>query len=212
MKKEKGTKRSLEFDERKDPCDGGNYLPDIFQSVEQYKALWAPLLIKEAKAQLLSEVVAAQASPSTSWVQGTNAVMGAIAKLELARDSSLHDSSANTSDSTVVLSIRASTGIGCQVCANDLLLFVHQSSTIERALQGKIFEALSNSTLGKLEEDRLGFVGHVLNQRKLVRASKKYWSQFAHMSEMFMIRIGSNATGKMRYKVFPTFVSVLLSY
>ncbi len=215
MKNEKGTKRSLEFDARKGPYEGGknegNSLPDTFQSVEQYKALWAPLLIKEAKAQLLSEVVAAQASPSTSWVQGTSVVMGAIAKLELARDSSLHDSSANASDPTVLLRIQSSTGSGCQVCANDLLLFVHQSSTIERALRGKIFEALSNSTLGKLEKGRLGFVGHVLNQRKLIRASKKYWSQFAHISEVFMVRIGSNVTGKMKYIDLPTFFCFLLS-
>lgn len=200
IKKESGTKRSLELGGKKDTGDGeknnGDSLPDAFESVAQYKALWAPLLIKEAKAQLLSEVVAAQASPSTSWIRGTKLALGAIAKLELSRDPSIDDSRTNSSDPTVVLRIRASTGIGCQVCANDLLLFVHQGSIVERALQGKAFEAISNNSVGNLQEGRLGFVGHTLKQRMLVRVSKKYWSQFAKLDEMIVIHIGSNITGE----------------
>ena len=138
----------------------------------------------------------------TSWFQGTNVVIGAFAKLELARDPSFNDSNANSLDPTVVLSIRSTPGTGCQVSTNDLLLFVHQSSTIERALRGEAFEVLSNKTVGKLDEGRLGFVGHVLNQRRLVRVSKKYWTQFAHLDEMFMIRIGSNITGKWKHDDF----------
>jgi hypothetical protein len=82
------------------------------------------------------------------------------------------------------------------VCANDLLLFVHQESIVERALQGKAFEALAYNAVGNLQEGRLGFVGHALKQRMLVRVSKKYWSQFAKLDEMFVIHIGSNVTGE----------------
>ncbi|KAL7529068.1 hypothetical protein ACHAXR_002781, partial [Thalassiosira sp. AJA248-18] len=205
-KKERGAKRSLD-DGKEDGKNGkSDSLPDVFESAAQYKALWAPLLISEAKAQILSEVVAAQSSSSAAWLQKAGFAMGVAARVEPSRTARDHLSSdgANSLEPTVVVHVRASAkgaGIGCAVAKNDLLLFVHQPSILERALRGKAFEAeVSNVTLQKLPQGRLGFVGHALNHRSrsvdglLARVSQKCWSQFASLNEMFVIRIGSNVT------------------
>lgn len=185
-------------------------LPTIFESVQHYKALWASLLIDEAKAQILSEVVSSQSSPSTSWIQGSKVAVGTSARLERSRTARDHSSSCgipNSSEPSVDVHITStqSAGIGRPVCTNDLLLFVRQLSTIELAVRGKAFEALDEG-LGsqELRKGRFGFVGHALNNRSrsldglLVRVSQKYWSQFESLNEIFIIPIGSNVTGKRR--------------
>ena len=211
-------------------------LPDAFDSVSQYKALWAPLLLNEAKAQIMSEVVAAQSSPSTSWMQRTQITMGAVVKLEIARTakdlSSSRDNISGTSNEakftafmepTVALVVKnKGAGIGCPVCTNDLLLFVRQPTTIELALRGKAFDALDAAAeksvgMRKLPQGRLGVIGHALNSRTrsidglLVRVSQKLWSQFSSLDEVFVIRIGSNVTGKRTYMlpIFAYFFSHL---
>ena len=220
---ESGAKRSIEgFNDDKNEKDDS--LPDVFESVEQYKALWAPLLINEAKAQLLSDVVASQSTPSKAWVQ-RDIAKGVIAKVELSRSARDHHLSssegANSSDQTVVVHIRAGAGIGHPIHKNDLLLFVHQSSTVKRALQGKVFEdpngEAGNETLHKHQQGRFGFVGHAINQRDrsvdglLVRVAKKYWSQFSALSEMFIIRIGSNVTAVREFNALSRLDSIPLS-
>lgn len=194
-------------------------LPDAFDSVAQYKALWSPLLINEAKAQLLSEVISAQSSPSTAWMNRTQMAIGVAAKVEVSRSAKDIPGGTSTTTSlepTVVVVLRPITrgaGIGSPVNTNDLLLFVHQSSTIELALKGTAFDAIdaaaANSFYGKrqMPQGRLGFVGHALNHRSrsvdglLARVSQKLWSQFASLGEMFVIRIGSNVTGKLNDNV-----------
>jgi len=213
-KKETVKKRPLEPVAKTVTADGKNSftdpLPDIFESVQQYKALWASLLIDEAKAQLLSEVVSSQSSPSTSWIQGNKVTVGTSARLELSRTARDHSSSCgipNSLEPSVDVHITSSQGAGNgrPVCTNDLLLFVRQLSTIEAATRGKAFEAL-DERLGsqELRKGRFGFVGHALNNRSrsldglLVRVSQKYWSQFESLNEVFIIPIGSNVTGKRR--------------
>ncbi|KAL9184986.1 hypothetical protein ACHAXT_002763 [Thalassiosira profunda] len=185
-------------------------LPDAFESVSEYKALWAPLLIQEAKAQLLSDVVAAQSSANTAWLRGTAITTGAVAKVELARSagapSSTGEDSSSCLEPTVVVHIRPpfkSASLGGAVAKNDLILFVHQTSTIEQALRGKAFAPNGESgtdTLSNILEGRLGFVGHALNHRSrsvdglLVRVSKKHWIQFSLLDELYVIRVGSNVT------------------
>ena len=213
-KKETSKKRPLEPVAMTVTEDGKNSsadpLPTIFESVQHYKALWASLLIDEAKAQILSEVVSSQSSPSTSWIQGSKVAVGTSARLERSRTARDHSSSCgipNSSEPSVDVHITStqSAGIGRPVCTNDLLLFVRQLSTIELAVRGKAFEALDEG-LGsqELRKGRFGFVGHALNNRSrsldglLVRVSQKYWSQFESLNEIFIIPIGSNVTGKRR--------------
>eukprot|EP00804_Cyclotella_cryptica_P009981 CCRYP_015418-RA/>CCRYP_015418-RA protein AED:0.07 eAED:0.07 QI:522/1/1/1/1/0.83/6/1172/1208 len=191
-------------------------LPDSFDCIAQYKALWAPLLIDEAKAQLLSEVVSAQSSPTTAWVNRTQLVVGIAAKVERSRsakDLSIESGSGSTTalvEPTVVLHVRSiirGGGLGCPVCPNDLLLFVREANIVELALRGKVFEDIDDCAtesgvlcLGKFSKGRLGFVGQALNHRSrsidglIVRASQETWSRFSSLDEMFVIRIGSNVT------------------
>jgi hypothetical protein len=209
-----GKKRSL--DEAINEDSSAKVLPDKFDSVAQYQALWAPLLIEEAKAQLLSEVVSAQSAPATAWMNRSRLVMGVAAKVELsrsARDLSFDDGNGSKKspiEPTVVLHVRPTTkgaGLGCPVSPNDLLLFVREASVLELGLRGMALkntdDASSSGILGagKMSDGRLGFIGHALNHRSrsvdglLVRASKTLWSHFSFLDELFVIRIGY-VTGK----------------
>jgi len=200
----KGKKRTL------DECNGANKtktsLPDKFESVTQYKALWAPLLIEEAKAQIMSEVVAAQSSQNTKWIQNAHIRMGSEVKAEVstsARSSSDYEGESAPMEPTVIVRLKRGASIGCQVFPNDLLLFSPTSSAVELALRGIAFDAGSDSSashLTQLTKGRFGFIGRALNHRSssvdglLVRVSQKLWAQFSSLNEMFVIKIGSNVT------------------
>ena len=125
--------------------------------------------------------------------------------VELSRTARDHSSS-NSFEPTVVIHMRPKikgAGIG-PVSPNDLLLFVHKPSTIERALRGEATSSCdaSSGPSKTLPYGRLGFVGHAINHRThsldglLARASQNWWRQFSSLGELFVIRIGSNVTGK----------------
>ncbi len=194
---QKGTKRTL--DESNDAKKAKASLPDTFESVTQYQALWAPLLIEEAKAQIMSEVVAAQSSPNMAWIRNAHLTMGSEVKAEVsvsARTSSDEGESVPM-EPTVIVRLKRGASIGCQVFPNDLLLFSPTASAVERALRGIAFDAGNDSSLTK---GRFGFIGRALNHRSssvdglLVRVSQKLWSQFSSLNELFVIKIGSNVT------------------
>jgi len=194
---QKGIKRTL--DESNDAKKTKASLPDTFESVTQYKALWAPLLIEEAKAQIMSEVVAAQSSPNTAWIQNAHVTKGSEVKAELstsARTSSDEGESAPM-EPTVIVRLKRGAGIGCQIFPNDLLLFSPTVSAVERALRGIAFDTGNDSSLTK---GRFGFIGRALNHRSssvdglLVRVSQKLWAQFSSLKELFVIKVGSNIT------------------
>jgi hypothetical protein len=199
---QKGTKRTL--DESYDANKTKASLPDTFESVTQYKALWAPLLIEEAKAQIMSEVVAAQSSPNSSWIQNTHLTVGAEVKAEVstsARASSDYEGESSPMEPTVIVRLKRGASIGCQVFPNDLLLFSPTSSSVELALRGIAFDAASDPSASHLlTKGRFGFVGRALNHRSgsvdglLVRVSQKLWAQFSSLNELFVIKIGSNIT------------------
>ncbi|KAL7464961.1 hypothetical protein ACHAXS_005292 [Conticribra weissflogii] len=207
-------------------------LPDAFDSVSQYKALWAPLLINEAKAQIMSDVVAAQSSPTTAWIQRTQLAFGASVKLETARSvkelppsdilgSNLSSTNSTSSmEPTVALQVRPiirGAGIGSPVCTHDLLLFARQPTTIELALRGKAFNALDAGSVGVVKLGRMGFIGHALNSRNrsidglIVRVSKKCWDQFSSLDEVFMIKIGSNITALREFNALSRADSIPLT-
>jgi hypothetical protein len=159
--------------------------------------------------------------------------MGIVAKVEVSRSAKDlsyesghgHELKTTPIEPTVVLHIRPITrgaSIGCAVAPNDLLLFVREASIVELALRGLAFnhdEGAQNDSLlgvGNLSKGRLGFVGHALNHRSrsvdglLARASQQLWSQFSSLDETFVIRIGSNITGKenaKRYNYFRANIS-----
>ena len=209
-KKETERKRPLNESAGKNNKEGDkegitDSLPDIFESVAHYKSKWVPLLINEAKAQILSGVLSDQLSESTAWFSGTEITMGAAVTVELSRTARDHSSS-NSLEPTVVIRMQPKikgAGIG-PVSPNDLLLFVHQPSTIERALRGEATSSCDASSWPSKTRPygRLGFVGHAINHRThsldglLARASQNWWRQFSSLDELFVIRIGSNVTGK----------------
>ena len=104
-----------------------------------------------------------------SWNRNCDGGAAIVELSRTARDHSTSSDNANSLEPTVVVRIRSSKSvIGCPVSQNNLLLFVHQPSTIERALRGKAFEStnddVASETLQKLPHGRFGFVGHVINQ------------------------------------------------
>ena len=188
---ESGAKRPVESSERS-KSENDVALPDVYESVDQYKAMWSPLLIKEAQAQILSEMLASRS------------VNGVAVKLNLSARSG---ESSKSLDPTVVVHVQASTkgaGVGCSISTNDILLFVRQSSTMYEAFEGKAFVSEGNGNLRSPLQGRLGLVGHAINYRRssidglLVRVSKSCWNQFSTLDELFLIRLGSNVTGKTK--------------
>ena len=198
LRDESGTKRGRDDEATK----AETAIPDTFDSAEQYKAIWSPLLIREAKAQILNEVVTAQSSPTTAWLQGNTIVVGLQAKVEPSR--SARDSSSNSTsiEATVVLRLEPTAkgaGFDCAVNPGDLLLFVPQPAIVLRALRGETIQ--TSELVGVLPKGQLGFVAHAMNHRSrsaeglLARASQKHWNQFSSLNEMLVLRIGSNVTG-----------------
>ena len=201
---QKGTKRT--HDEISGADKAKACLPDVFESSVQYKALWAPLLIEEAKAQIMSEVVAAQSSPNTRWIHNGQIAKGTLVNAEIstsARSSSDYEFESSPMEPTVVVRLKRGANMGSQVYPNDLLLFSPNSSSVELALRGIAFDAesvSSGSHLTHMKKGRFGFIGRALNHRSgsvdglLVRVSQKLWTQFSSLNELFVIKIGSNIT------------------
>ena len=224
-----GKKRS--FDDANSDKNSSNILPDSFDSIAHYQALWAPLLVEEAKAQLLSEVLSAQSSTSTSWMKRGKLVMGAVVKVELSRSArdlpgdSKGGSNTTPLEPTVTLHLRSMTrgaSIGSPVGPNDLLILVREASIVEMALRGNALNnsdgiAANKSVMQDLTKGRLGFVVHALNRRSrsidglLVRASQSGWDQFSTLEEMYVIRIGSNVTALREFNALVRLDEVPLS-
>jgi hypothetical protein len=173
-------------------------LPDTFDSYRQYCALWAPLCLEEARAQLLSEAISdipywrskPEKSPIRVFVQplkkdidGSSESMGVQVKNVLVDD---------YKDRSFI--------------ANDIVLLVKKESFVWDATKGSLDQANASSLLGHIEYTRRSIQGIT------IQVSRKLWSTIGSQ-EMTLLKIGSNVTALREFTALCRMDSIpLLDY
>ncbi len=204
-------------------------LPDKFHCCEQYIALWAPLLSRETKAQILSEI--SSTSGSVPWSK-------LISPVKVTAKGKMSNATVIRSDHLILeiesrtaiipkaprgvapLPVPASIGINqADFSPNDLVLITCDPSVVEQASNGvlKVPDTPSSYSMTSLLslaspflDHRLGVVG-VVEQRSrslhtsgslMVQVSRRLWkpSSIGVACDLFLIRLGSNVTGKSHNK------------
>ncbi len=213
-------------------------LPDEFHCLEEYIARWAPLQIKETKAQILSEMssnrtmsyqkvtVPVQVTPQK--IGGSDSYSECLV-LEIASRSSSGSGNAAMDPSAGRASRRPGDPSGqTEFLQNDLVLITCDSSIVEQAYKGILRppdkSTYSMSSLLSLHspfvEGRLAIVGTVKQRCKSldalkVQVQRRLWKPTSKCSsELFLLRLGSNITGEFlnRYisRIEPFFQKLLL--
>ena len=173
-------------------------LPDTFDSYRQYCALWAPLCLEEARAQLLSEAISdipywrskPEKTPIKVFVQplkkdvdGSSESMGVQVKNVLVDD---------YKDRSFI--------------ANDIVLLVKKESYVWDATKGNLDQANVSSLLGHIEYTKRSIQGIT------IQVSRKLWSTIGSQ-EMTLLKIGSNVTALREFTALCRMDSIpLLDY
>ena len=167
-------------------------LPDTFESYRQYCALWAPLCLEEARAQLLSEAITEipywRSKPDKSPIK--------VLLQPLKKD--LNGSS--ESMGVQVKSVLGNDYTDRPFIANDIVLLVKRESYIWDASKGNLFKAdtTQKQPVQKNDNGGFGLVGHCEYSRRstegiTIKVSRELWTQVGS-KEMILIKIGSNIT------------------
>jgi len=199
-------------------------LPDDFDCVEQYVALWAPLQLEETKAQILSDVISSrtvsfqkltqpiQATPRrTSDSYSEHLALDIVSRSVVAGPND-GASSQNTSNSiSRKRSNAGGGGGGVEFLQNDLVLITCDSSIVEQAYKGTLRppdtkSSYSMSSLLSMAspfvEGRLAIVGVVSARCKgldglVVNVSKRLWKDKSlGARDLFLLKLGTNVTGE----------------
>ena len=189
-------------------------LPNEFFCGEQYTALWAPLLLKETKAQILSEVASSQipiakiALPVlvTPVLKGDDRYSETIV-LNIGINHRQHTPA-------IVLPARQSGKANAtqEFLPNDLVLLSCSTAVIQEASRGSLnLESSSEERRSSLIssgspfiENRLGVIGLVTKRSKglsdglNVQISRRLWKTKSATgpSNLTLLRIGNNSTGE----------------
>ena len=186
-------------------------LPDEFFCGEQYAALWAPLILKETKAQIISETSSAPIPPIkltvpvlvTPVLKGDDRY-GETLVLNIVLNHRQHSG-------TLPVRLNAKTHSTQEFLQNDLVLLACSSSVIQDAGRGALnlessSEVRSSSLISSVSpfiESRLGVIGLVTKRSKhlgdglVVQIARRLWKKTASgPSDLTLLRIGSNSTGK----------------
>jgi hypothetical protein len=186
-------------------------LPDTFASYREYCALWAPLCLDEARAQILSDAIAdipywknnnnnanpsdkspvrVQLEPIKADVNGSSESMGVRVKSVLTPD--YKDRS---------------------FMSNDIVLLVVKESYLWEAFNGTLREQKQQQQ----SCTRYGLVGHIEYSRKsieglTIQVSRSLWSEF-RSSEMVLFNLGCNITSLREFTALCRMDSIpLLDY
>jgi len=197
-------------------------LPDEFHCYEQYIALWAPLQMKETKAQILSDIsssnrtvsfqkltVPIQATPQKASTDSyTECLSLQIASRTPAK---AYASSKNANKRAAGMENSNGGGGGQNDFAqNDLVLITCDASIVEQASKGilrppdKSSYSISSllSLASPFVEGRLAIVGVVAHRCKsldglVVQVSRRLWKPSSMgVCDLFLLRLGSNVTGE----------------
>lgn len=184
-------------------------LPDTFQSYRQYCALWAPLCLEEARAQLMSEAIAdipywrskpdkspvrVQLQPMKKDLEGTSENMAVVVKKILG-------SSAVSSGGGGFGKAGGEKGKSSFI-ANDVVLLVKEEAFIWAATKGNLNKS-RNTTAGdeppaSSVKTIFGLIGQVEHTRRsleglVLQVSRALWTQIG-TQEMVLLKIGCNIT------------------
>jgi Predicted ATP-dependent serine protease len=184
-------------------------VPDEFKSVEQYIALWAPLQLKETKAQVLSDVIS---NHNVSFQ-----------KISLPIHVKPKKTAETYSESmTLIISLRSEDAISDMVrgqnngqalefLQNDLVLVSCDASIAEQAYKGTLrpTESQSSYSMSTLlsmaspfASGRLAIVGVVCNRSKgvdglEVTVKRNLWKDTSLSGrDLFLMKLGKNVTCK----------------
>lgn len=202
---------SAESGKRKRDCDHCHKtkrqpLPDTFDSYRQYCALWAPLCLEEARAQILSEAI----SDIPCWRSKPEKSPIKVFLQPLKTDLDGHSENIGVQVKNVLLDDYKDRAF----IANDIVLLVKKESYVWDASKGDLLRAdLEKKDSGGV----LGLIGHVEYTRRsiegtTIQVSRKLWSQIG-CQEMTLLKIGSNITGLREFTALCRMDSIpLLDY
>ena len=177
-------------------------LPDTFESYREYCALWSPLCLEEARAQLLSGVIAdipymrskpdkspirVRLEPLKKDVNGSSESMGVQVKDIL---------TPNFKDRAFI--------------ANDVVLLVKKESYFWEASKGTLEQQQRTPV-------KFGLVGHIEYTRRsteglFIHVSRALWSEVGS-SEMVLLKLGCNITSLREFTALCRMDSIpLLQY
>jgi hypothetical protein len=187
-------------------------LPDEFFCGEQYAALWAPLLLKETKAQIISELASSPIPPVklsvpvlvTPMLKGDDRY-GETLVLNIVLNHRQHDGA-------LPARLNAKAHSTQEFLPNDLVLLSCSSSVIQEASRGALnlessSDARSSSLISSVSpfiDSRLGVIGLVTRRSKhlgdglVVQISRRLWKTKTATgpSDLTLLRIGHNSTCK----------------
>lgn len=181
-------------------------LPDTFHSARQYVALWAPLCLREAKAQILSEA----AGEIPYWSKPGKGPVPVSAQT-LKKDVGGHSD-------VITVRIEPQNGAAAHsrwdgtspdFMANDIVLLSREDVWITKASKGDLdlskgkMDASASSSLVRGAADasdqlRRGMLGQVEYSRRsidglMLRVSRKLWLAIGG-KDMWLLKVGSNVT------------------
>uniref|UniRef100_A0A7S4IUR5 WW domain-containing protein n=1 Tax=Odontella aurita TaxID=265563 RepID=A0A7S4IUR5_9STRA len=203
---DKASSSSSEKSKQKGESGKDDPLPDVFNSSRQYIALWAPLCLKEAQAQILSEAggeipywskpgkgpVPVAAQTLKKDVGGHSDVI--TIRIEPQKGAAAHSRWDGTSPSFMT---------------NDIVLLSREDVWITKASKGDLDTSkgkTSASTSSSLvrggadasDRQRRGMLGHVEYSRRSIdgltlKVSRKLWLAIGGQ-DMWLLKVGSNVT------------------
>ena len=196
----------------------GKPLPDTFDSARQYMALWAPLCLNEAKAQLLSEAISDIPYWSSKKEKGPFPVLVEPLKRDIGSGGDHITVMVRPQNNNMTQSELER--VSPSFKPNDVVVLVKDESTMNQAARGSLEESIfcmssSSSTSGGGR--RLGIVGHTESTRRTVdglwiKVSRKHWTSFGRKN-MCLVNIGSNITALREFNALCRIPTIpLLNY
>jgi hypothetical protein len=188
-------------------------LPDIFESYREYCALWAPLLLEEARAQLLSEII----SDIPYW-RKAKIEKGPVRVF-------LEPNRADMNSSLDIISVRVKHVLSNtneykdrSFMVHDIVLLTREESFIWDAYDGKLLlqqKTQQQSKAAARQPSRFGIVGYIEYGRRsieglTIHVSKDLWSNIGK-SEMVLIKLGCNITSLREFTALCRMDSIPLS-
>jgi hypothetical protein len=189
------------------------HLPDIFESYREYCALWAPLLLEEARAQLLSEII----SDIPYW-RKAKIEKGPVRVF-------LEPNKADMNSSLDIISVRVKHVLSNtneykdrSFMVHDIVLLTREESFIWDAYDGKLLlqqKTQQQSKAAARQPSRFGIVGYIEYGRRsieglTIHVSKDLWSNIGK-SEMVLIKLGCNITSLREFTALCRMDSIPLS-
>ena len=182
-------------------------IPTTFDSYREYCALWSPLCLDEARAQLLSDAVA----DIPYWKSKAEKNPVRVRLQPLKRDIDGSSDSMGVQVKEVLTPDYKDRGF----IANDIVLLAKNDSCIWDASKGTLKPQQQQASVSNAPH---GVVGHIEYTRRsvegmTVQVSRKLWTGMGNTSEMVLLKIGSNITSLREFTALCRMDSIpLLDY